>query len=193
MKIEKVQNDKIKVTLTPADLVLYDIECDNLRPDSPNLHKFLFDIMENVKEETGFNPYSGQVMVEAQRDESGISLIISKININQAPHKIPKSIKAVKAKPRIKQIKYIFKSFDDLCSALKLVQFESISSGALYKYDNRWYLLNKFSQKTDLILREFCFEARETKSADTFLREHASLIAEGGELVKMAKGIKALD
>lgn len=193
MKIEKVQNDKIKVTLTPADLVLYDIEGDNLRPDSPNLHKFLFDIMENVKEETGFNPYSGQVMVEAQRDASGISLIISKININQEPRKIPKSIKGVKAKPRIKQIKYIFKSFEDLCLALKTVQFEGISSGALYKYDNRWYLLNNFSQKTDLILREFCFEARETKSADTFLREHASLIAEGGELVKMAEGIKALD
>ena len=193
MKIEKVQNDKIKVTLTPADLVLYDIEEDSLRPDSPKLHKFLFDIMENVKEETGFNPYSGQVVVEAQRDESGISLTISKINIGTKINKIPKNIKAVSAKPRIKQIKYIFKSFDDLCMALKTVDYEAIRSGSLYKYDNRWYLLNSFSQKTDLILREFCNEARETKSADTFLAEHASLIAEGGELVKMAEGIKALD
>lgn len=195
MKIEKFQNDKIKVTLTPQDLVLYDIEADSVRPDSPKLHKFLFDVMESVREETGFNPYSGQVVVEAQRDHTGICLIISKIEVNPKKEKIkPDNVKSVKPRLKVKKVRYIFKSFDDLCEALKVVGSDAVFEAALYKYDNKWHLVNNLTdKKADLILREFCFEAREISGGNVFLKEHAKLICEGKELVKMVEGIKALD
>ena len=195
MKIEKFEKDKIKVTLTAADLVLYDIEADSVHPDSPKLHKFLFDVMESVKEETGFNPYSGQVVVEAHRDDSGISLIISKIKINTVKEKInPEKVKSVTAKKKVKKIRYIFKSFDDLCDALKMIKNEAVSDAALYQYDNKWHLVNSFYDKrADYLLREFCFEAREISGGNVFLNEHAKLICSGDEFIKMVDGIKALD
>lgn len=63
MRIEKLNKDKIKVTLTTAELINLDIDVKRLSPDSKELHTFLFHIMETIREETGFNPYNGQVVV----------------------------------------------------------------------------------------------------------------------------------
>ncbi len=56
MRIEKLNKDKIKVTLTTAELINLDIDVKRLSPDSKELHTFLFHIMETIREETGFNP-----------------------------------------------------------------------------------------------------------------------------------------
>ena len=60
MRIEKLNKDKIKVTLTTAELINLDIDVKRLSPDSKELHTFLFHIMETIREETGFNPYNGR-------------------------------------------------------------------------------------------------------------------------------------
>ena len=60
MRIEKLAENKIKVTLTAADLSRLNIDIKQLTPASRELHTFLFHIMETVREETGFNPYNGQ-------------------------------------------------------------------------------------------------------------------------------------
>ena len=98
------------------------------------------------------------------------------------------------ARLKEKKVRYIFKKFDDLCEALKMVEADEISEASLYKYDNKFHLVNNIkSKKADLILREFCFEAREISGANVFLKEHAELICEGAGLISMAEGIKALD
>ena len=56
MRIEKLNKDKIKVTLTTAELINLDIDVKRLSPDSKELHTFLFHIMETIREETGFTP-----------------------------------------------------------------------------------------------------------------------------------------
>jgi negative regulator of genetic competence, sporulation and motility len=58
VRIEKLNKDKIKVTLTTAELINLDIDVKRLSPDSKELHTFLFHIMETIREETGFNIYS---------------------------------------------------------------------------------------------------------------------------------------
>ena len=52
MRIEKLNKDKIKVTLTTAELINLDIDVKRLSPDSKELHTFLFHIMETIREET---------------------------------------------------------------------------------------------------------------------------------------------
>ena len=49
MRIEKLNKDKIKVTLTTAELINLDIDVKRLSPDSKELHTFLFHIMGNDK------------------------------------------------------------------------------------------------------------------------------------------------
>ncbi|MGN0107001.1 MAG: adaptor protein MecA, partial [Hominilimicola sp.] len=49
MRIEKLNNDKIKVTLTASDLINLNIDVKQLEPDSQELHTFLFHIMETIR------------------------------------------------------------------------------------------------------------------------------------------------
>ena len=79
MRIEKLNKDKIKVTLTTAELINLDIDVKRLSPDSKELHTFLFHIMETIREETGFNPYNGQVVVEATPSQDGISILVKRL------------------------------------------------------------------------------------------------------------------
>lgn len=191
MKIEKLENDKIKVYLTAEELLSYNISKDTVAPDSPGLHKFLFEIMESVMEETGFNPYSGQVVVEAVQDSMGITLFISKLK-NAVDIKKTK-IKSVKINKDIHKIRYEFNSFDNLCKAFKYVNSYELSGAYLYKLENKWYI-TVLSRKTALnsVFSEYCDKICE-KGSDLFLKEHSELVIKGKKLINMVNGIKALD
>ena len=95
MKIEKIEANKIKVSLSELDLIDMNINVKSLTPDSPRLHNFLYEIMEKVKAETGFNPYSGQVVVEATPHDDGITLTVTKLVLDEVPVKKrrPKNIR----------------------------------------------------------------------------------------------------
>ncbi len=88
MKIKKISNEEVIVFLNTSDLELFDLSPESFEPRSAELHRFLFMLMETVREETGFDPYEGQVVVEAATSENGVHLSISKIN--HASRKISK-------------------------------------------------------------------------------------------------------
>lgn len=79
MKIKKISNDEVVVFLSMGDLELFDLSPDSFEPKSAELHRFLFLLMETVREETGFDPFEGQVVVEAARTREGVHLSISKV------------------------------------------------------------------------------------------------------------------
>lgn len=80
MKIEKLNKDRIKVSLSSTDLYELDIDVKKLSPNSQELHSFLFQIMETIREETGFNPYNGQVVVEATPSTEGMDIMVSRVS-----------------------------------------------------------------------------------------------------------------
>ena len=191
MKIEKIENDKIKVSLTIEDLMFYDLSQEAVTPDSPKLHKFLFEIMESVVKQTGFDPYTGQVVVEAFQNKSGITLFISKLKSIERTE--VKRARSVKVNKNIHKNRYTFKNFNVLCDALALVNPAELKNSSLYKYEEKWYI-TVLSKKASLncILSEYCDKVCENAS-DLFLKEHGELIAKGDNLISMVKGIKTLD
>ena len=118
MRIEKLNKDKIKVTLTTAELINLDIDVKRLSPDSKELHTFLFHIMETIREETGFNPYNGQVVVEATPSQDGISILVKRLNkgikkITEEQFKKVVSVKPKKKEPGTECVFY-FETFNDM-------------------------------------------------------------------------------
>lgn len=79
MHIERLEENKIKVTLTRADLLNMNIDINKLGSESTELNSFLFRLMERIREETGFNPYGGQVLMEAMPTVDGINIFVSKV------------------------------------------------------------------------------------------------------------------
>lgn len=199
MRIEKLNNDKIKVTLTTSDLINLDIDVKQLAPDSKELHTFLFHIMETIREETGFNPYSGQVVVEAAPSRDGISILVSRLNSNskritRTQFKKASSVKA-KLKKSVNNEIFYFDNFDDLCSALKELESDSLLAGSLYRLNSTFcFAINSESahEKCLSIMAEFSAGQSEYPLQMMYIKEHGQLVAKGRELLEMTEQIKQL-
>ena len=136
MRIEKLNKDKIKVTLTTAELINLDIDVKRLSPDSKELHTFLFHIMETIREETGFNPYNGQVVVEATPSQDGISILVKRLNkgikkITEEQFKKVVSVKPKKKEPGTECVFY-FETFNDMCGAISEMDKSILSKASLF-------------------------------------------------------------
>ena len=199
MRIERLNNDKIKVTLTTSDLVNLDIDMEQLTPDSRELHTFLFHIMETIREETGFNPYNGQVVVEASPSRDGMSIVVSRLNTNskritRQQFKNASGIKAAPKRSKKTDIFY-FETFSDLCLALKELDDSFLASGSLYRLNNTFCFAvsNALSDKRCInLMTEFSVKKSGYPMQITYIKEHGSLIAKGSQLIEMTGKIRQL-
>lgn len=202
MKIEVLENSRIKVTLTAEDLIYYNLKPEKLSPRSPGLHKFLFYIMENVRRETGFNPYRGAVAVEAMQSKDGVVLYISELK-NKDENVQSISINGTEKRVRIKAKKivkpenfYRFDDFPNLCKALARIDACALEGSKLFEYENTWYFILDCPvdfEKNHCVLSEYCAEFGGMMFSEGFLAEHGKEIAEGESLVTLAEGIKKLE
>ena len=202
MKIEKINKDRIMVTLSPTDLSDYNIDINALGPNSKELHSLLFNIMEMIRDETGFNPYNGQVVVEATPFKDGITLVVSKMGAAQTRLAIEEFKRSVKVTARLKSpdraarnAVFYFSDFDSACMSLTRLTDEILFDGAFYRLDKAFCLAMKNAEKharyIDLI-KEFAESVSYNPLRRVFVSEHGSLIAEGEELVEMARHIRSL-
>ena len=196
VRIEKLELNKVKVIVYPVDLNDMNINIKTLRPDSPQLHTFLFEVMERVKKETGFNPYSGQIVVEALPMEDCVELTVTKISEKKprdAMKSKPKRVRAVLKNKEDTNTLYTFESFDNLCKALMCLNESVLNSASYYRIENNHLLnLKNVTLETHTVLREFMSDFDNSKLNENFLREHGELIAENDRLITMAKGISDL-
>ena len=188
MKIERIESNKIKVTLTSLDLVDMNVTVKSLTPASPILTGFLHEVMERVIEKTGFNPYDGQVMVEATPEDDGIVLMVTKL-FEEKP--IKKPIKGVRAKIKKKSLStYKFSDFSDVLSLFDAAKTEDFANSSLYEYMDNFYIVSpKDSIKN---ISEFTEASENSCLSETFLKEHGKLHAKGESLVSMVNGVKKL-
>ena len=185
LKIEKIETNKIKVTLSALDLIDMNISVKSLTPDSPVLHGFLHDVMEMVKAETGFNPYSGQVMVEAVPSGDGIVLMVTKI----AEKKKPKKVRVAGHRSASK-ITYRFGYFENICRLFEISDPNRFENAGLYEYMDNFYIV--IGKDKTAGMSEFGDARGNVTLSESFLKEHAKLHAMGKDLVAMAEGVKKL-
>lgn len=197
MRIERMDINRIKVILTAEDLSSMNLSVDRLQPDSGELHAFMFKLMERVKCETGFNPYNGQIMIEAQPTLDGITLLVTRIGDNNANSVRPKykNVRAVKKKTIIKTGIYHFKEFNTLCGAFKTLDGDMLAKSALYRMNGEYYLVICTDLMFDdyhSLMSEFCDDYSYPTLYENMLREHGECIARGSGLTDMIDKIKKL-
>ena len=183
LKIEKIEMNKIKVTLSALDLIDMNISVKSLTPDSPVLH----GLMEMVKAETGFNPYSGQVMVEATPSDDGIILMVTKIS--EEKKKKPKNIRVAGHRSASK-ITYRFRHFENICRLFEISEPKKFENASLYEYMDNFYIVIPKDRVAGM--SEFGDARGNVTLSESFLDEHGKLHAKGKKLVSMAEGVKGL-
>ncbi len=153
MKIEKVNENKIKVTITLNDLEERNIDATTLSYNSPAAQELFWDMMEQAELKYGFNTSDVQLCVESIPDvEQGFIVTITKLNDLEDFESIHKYIKNkyrkndLRIKRRSKKLFlpiaiYAFSCVDDLTSLSG--QLINIYSGdsTLFKCSNIYYLI----------------------------------------------------
>lgn len=197
MRIEVVSENMVKVTITALDLIQLDLTLDDIDPYSENIHSFLFHIMENVRRETNFNPFEGQVAVEAKTGCGGVVLLISRGKYKQAVH-TDKNGRRFKVKQKNKperelyKMIFVFENFEDMCRAISKVKPELFLEGAMYSIDNAHCILLRYKEEDApqcRLINEFSTYRIRKFYKEEYIQEHGKLIAEKDGLVEMASEI----
>ena len=213
MNIERLDRNKLKITLSDMDFEDFSVSKQELASDRNVLHGFILKLMDAISMETDFNPYSGNIMIEAKEQDEGMSIIISKA-INKSKYtkselKQARHIKATAKTPKNVVTKkdiyntYIFDSFEDVCDVLSLVNNYVHEDSSLYKYNGKYCYLtvigDRFVGYDDLLCRtlsimsEYSKESQPGELTQKHITEHGELVAKGEKLVSMSDGIRNIN
>ena len=170
-----------------------------LSPDSTELHTFLFHIMETIREETGFNPYNGQVVVEATPSQDGISILVKRLNKGIKKITEEQFKKVVSVKPKKKELGtecvFYFETFNDMCGAISEMDKSILSKASLFKLNKTYCILirnDNENMRGINVIREFTERMSIYPLQNEYIKEHALLVAKGQKLVEMAENVKRL-
>jgi len=149
MKIEKLNENKIKITLNIDDLNARNIDVQSFIYNSPESQDLFWDVMREAEKEYGFSVDESMVYVEASATASGVfTLTVTKTTNSLGPSNLKPKTKKQNYKLKRKKVNtsldnsiYKFNTFDDICDFCKASNIELFEENSLYKFNSAYYLL----------------------------------------------------
>lgn len=211
MKIERISENQLKLTLTKDDLKERDIKLEDLISPSEKTQKLFRDIMEQALDEEDFVSENTPLMVEAvPLGTEGIMIIVTKVNnkdkngntsadlLKQAQEtrrwkKKPLDTMEHAEEKNSDILIYSFPQLDDIISVSLRLDSRFKGESAVYKNDEKYFLVlqgdtytaEESSEELELVLKEYGQKHVSTPLAKYYLLEH-------GETIIADKAVKAL-
>ncbi|MBQ7669048.1 MAG: adaptor protein MecA [Clostridia bacterium] len=153
MKIEKINDDKIKITLSAKDLADRNLDFQSLRYNSKEAQTLFWDMMKLAETEHGFKAANCQLFIEAASIMNG-NFIVTITKMHDVPalngerslkaKAIPASLKVKRKNTSYSQNCIIkFSSFDSIIDAIRQNSLPTKITSSLYEYNNEYYLVIK--------------------------------------------------
>ena len=192
MRIEKVNENVLRVTITLNDLEERNIDLGSLNYNSPAAQELFWDMMEKAEEEYGFASGNSQLIFEASpENEAGFIVTITKVDADGEFESIQKYIKSKYKNSDLRQKKkkskvcsalkiYCFDSIDDLCKLSKQITTFYKGESTLFKCKNSYYLLltgsATSSKSLDGLMCEYSAQIGNTSFFEGYLNEYGEKI-----------------
>lgn len=195
MKIEKVSESIIKITISMDDLEERNIDLETFNYNSPAVQKLFWDMMEQAELQFGVSTQESQLCIEADSDlDDGFIVTITRIDEDGDFESIHKYIKnrfkknELKSKRRTQKLLstlllYSFDDLDDVCSLSRNICSVYTGESTLYKLHNTYYLLlagvNTSDPRTkhlDVILGEYGSRVTNVNFFEGYLNEYGEKI-----------------
>ena len=81
MEFLQIGTDKIKIILTPDDMDLYSLTCDNIDYDNTETRRAFWSIFDEIKHKNGFDAAGGRIFIQAYPSKGGgCELYVSKVS-----------------------------------------------------------------------------------------------------------------
>lgn len=192
MRFEKLNENKIRITLSHQDLVEKDIDFHSFMSNSIESQDLFFDMLKEAEKEIGFVTKDYRIHIEALAMADGDFIL----TVTRALPETSKNItrKKVHIKRRTinsqeTQIVYSFSTFEDYCSFIEFFKNNSFStknlakSIKLYEYNNVYYLvlsdINIAYPNLKKLLHSFTEFANYINHSEIFVRK----LLESGKLI----------
>ncbi len=195
MKIEKLAEDKIKITITIDDLAARNIDLYSFVYNTPESQDLFWDVMNEAEREFGFNVDDSMIYVETSTSGSeSFTMIVTKtkekplLKINKdkpAQSKDNIKLKRKKMPYFIKNGVFKFESFDDVCTFCKHATAKSVTNTKLYSLNGDYYLTAGI-MPTTLIL-EYAQVVKNPSLAEAKLYEYGQTIVENDVIETITK------
>ena len=211
MKIERISENQLKLTLTKDDLKERDIKLEDLITPSEKTQQLFRDLMEQALDEHNFISENTPLMIEAvPMGSDGIMIIVTKSGGNskkggkssnllqQAQENRRWKKKPMDTMEHTEDISsdiliYSFPHLDDVISVSLRLDSRFQGESAVYKNENKYFLVlqgdtyttEDVSENLELILKEYGQKHISTPLAKYYLLEH-------GETIIADKAVKAL-
>lgn len=194
MRIEKLSDSKIKVTVNKEDIKIWNVNMSNLTDNTPEAQDLFWFALRQAEKDVDFRVGEAQLLVEAMPVcGEGFVMIISKMapgtDVMDAISQNGRVRKAmdIRVKRRNRSVAPVnifrFSDFEDVCEGVRQIGTSFCGKSALYKYKNTFYLIlipydamNFF--ETENIISEFGSRVQNPHISDGVLREH------GKQLIK---------
>ena len=165
MKFEKLNDDKIRITLNMEDLKEKDIDFHSFMSNSIESQELYLDMLDKAEKEFGFVTDDYKIMIEALAMANGnfILTVTRIVPEKETKRREPKvHIKRKCPSLNVQRAIYCFSCFDnfcDFCLNLNNKVVENISSFAkkqiLYFYNNKYYLVLENLNREFKLIKSF--------------------------------------
>jgi adapter protein MecA 1/2 len=194
MKIERISENIIKVTISLKDLKERNIDFHSLTHNSIAAQELLWDMMDIAEIQYGFNFSNAHIVFEPIKDfKEGFTITITQLNDDTELHHLQNYIKNKfvkniphenrKARKIIYPIRlvYWFKNFDDICDAANKIHYMYSGDSTLFKLKEKYYLVLKSTKpgnytRLEILLNEYGNKVKNSNFYEGYLNEYGEIL-----------------
>jgi len=144
MKIEKINENKIRITFNNSYLTENNIDLHTFMSKSIESQNLFLNLLDKAEQEVGFITDNYKLSIEALALSNG-NFIITVTRLNKEALKSTRVQAHRKTITNTQNIIYKFTTFDDFCNFENFISASipniSLKSTKLYKYDNYFFLV----------------------------------------------------
>jgi negative regulator of genetic competence, sporulation and motility len=179
MEFIVVNDSKLKIMMSRADMEEYRIRGDDINYDEPKIRRAFWRILDKAKEKSGFDASGDKVLIQFYPAKDGCEIFVTKLGIisESAERTIAKSTKVAMLETK-RQI-YKFSSFKSLISAVKAMDGDSYEKMPRVFFDESEYFYLIFERRlcTSGKSKEFSkmseYGTEIPENLSTYITEHS--------------------
>lgn len=206
MRIERIGENKIKVTVSGDDVKMWNVDLKNFTDNTPEAQDMFWFALKRAEQDLSFEVGKSQLLVETMpHGDEGYVLLVSRLEsekeVAEALVRAGKQVKQtelrVKRRRRISPLLriYRFGDFEELCQGVSEMYELYMGGSRLFKYQGEFYLelmpLDTFGFfEIENILSEFAEKEKRSAAVQGVLNEHGQLMIAAEAVQNIARNFR---
>lgn len=196
MRIERINENKIKVTVNKEDAKIWNVSAQNLTENTPEAQDLFWFALRQAEKDVDFKVGGAQLLVEATGGSDGFVIYVSKLKSCLEMMKSPKNEEIRQEAEMRRERKrretpratvFEFCDFDTLCDCVRQIKDAFFGKSSVYKYKERFYLLLITSDSMTFfegenVLSEYSKRVPNAAVFEGVLKEHGKELIKDGAL-----------